>query len=443
MKILPFVSGLVVLTWFVQCQGQTEDCQTKGEIPISEIVASGGKTLQGCPYSYFVLTIEPLTSIFISRGNFELQIKDGGESLPTFTTNVTRSLKIATKSDEVTLTGSGDITLKISFQEFPLILTTKDIAKPLTGREKIADLQPNSRHHYNFDTIEGVHELDVTWNLQELDNGFLAVRSGNGRIGLLSVRGSKTNQEKVAVMVKDEESTLQVDLITQNSIHAFSNVIDFELKYNLAEKEIITTTQEPSTEPTLNPDMDPVEIFVVAVNEEDFAASNAVKLQDTIENWAQEYISGSNGTAGSCNVQFFPLVSCRQICQMTADIDRGCVAFFVNVVPNIFCPYTNSLLRRDVESDKQSELDGLVDEFKAKRIIADNCLQGEHGWLIMTILLPVGTVVFMILAAIVMSFANRSTKMKKTKGIELDKSRDEADPTTLNGPLPAYLSVEH
>lgn len=431
MKKISFISGLLVLTWFAQCQGQNEECQSSGEIPVSEIVASGGKTLQGCLNSYFLLTIEPLESLAAHREGFELQIKDGNENLPTFSNNVTSVLKIATKSNKVTLTGSGEITLKISFQEYPLIQTSKNITTTLTGREKIVDVKPNSRHHFNFDVIDGIQELDMTWNLQKLDNGFLAVRSGNGRIGLLSVRGSSTNQEKLAVMVKDEESTLQVDMITQNSMHAFANVIDFEIKYSLgkewtnklkifpivnrfcsfsAKKEVTTTTQEPSTEPTLNPDMNPVEIYVLAVNEDAFVATNAVKLQETIEDWAQEHISGTNGTSGECEVRFYPLVSCRLTCQMTADKDRGCVSFYVNVMPNIFCPYTNSLLRRDIEEDKKSELETLATEFKAKRIIADDCLVGENGWLIMTILLPIGTVVFLILAAIVMHCINRATK---------------------------------
>jgi hypothetical protein len=98
-----------------------------------------------------------------------------------------------------------------------------------------------------------------------------------------------------------------------------------------------TTTTQPEAD---RPEDDPIEIFVVAVNEVDFVATHFDSLMNNIE-----------GLVGDlCRINFDPPVSCREACWMTSSADRGCVKTIATLPEDdIFCSYNNSGKLSDVE----------------------------------------------------------------------------------------------
>lgn len=100
----------------------------------------------------------------------------------------------------------------------------------------------------------------------------------------------------------------------------------------------------------MNPEDDAVTIFVKGVNEIDFVStsngtgqSDFDKLEKHISDLATDYSNAE--TSAVCTIIFSPPYSCKESCQMTDEVDRGCVKMVVDVKQTVYCGYSNNLLR--------------------------------------------------------------------------------------------------
>ena len=84
---------------------------------------------------------------------------------------------------------------------------------------------------------------------------------------------------------------------------------------------------------------------------------------------------------------------------MTSSPDRGCVSFTVFVQSeDIYCFYTNRQLRKDLEDN----LDSWANEYHAREIVLDDCLEDVRSWKIMTIALPIVSIGLIVIGLILM-----------------------------------------
>jgi len=86
------------------------------------------------------------------------------------------------------------------------------------------------------------------------------------------------------------------------------------------------------------------------------------------------------------------LLNNRQSCHLTTDSTRGCVYFPVSVVTNVFCTYSNELLRQDIEN----EAENWANDFKASRIDVDDCMEEVDAHVWASIALPIFALVVIL-----------------------------------------------
>ncbi len=117
----------------------------------------------------------------------------------------------------------------------------------------------------------------------------------------------------------------------------------------------MTSTEQPTTTTAQPIDMtNAVDLYLLRVNEDEFVNNDLANLKMRIEALASNYAT----TAGvTCQFHYSLARSCRERCFMTSEVDRGCVTFATTVDTDIFCSYTDDLLRYHLY---QLELNSLV-----------------------------------------------------------------------------------
>ncbi len=93
----------------------------------------------------------------------------------------------------------------------------------------------------------------------------------------------------------------------------------------------------PTFPDDFDPNLFPVELFVVAVDEQAFVTDNLADLEAKIR-----ALANPDPAANNCTVSFpHSAVSCRQTCWMTSVEERGCVLHTADVLDDVFCAYDN------------------------------------------------------------------------------------------------------
>ena len=98
-----------------------------------------------------------------------------------------------------------------------------------------------------------------------------------------------------------------------------------------------STTTTTTTTTTVDPNAEVIPIYIIGVDEQAFANESFNAFKKEIEAMAPE--------DSICVFTFAGPYTCREACHLTEREDRGCVKTIVNVLPSVYCAYSNNMLR--------------------------------------------------------------------------------------------------
>lgn len=101
-----------------------------------------------------------------------------------------------------------------------------------------------------------------------------------------------------------------------------------------------------------------------------------------------------------CVVTFSSPYSCLEECQVTYDPNRGCFAFTATVRTDIYCPYTNDQLRKDLEASA----DDLATKYDAADVRIGDCFYEVKDWKIVAIMAVVFGLLGLILLLLIVRY---------------------------------------
>lgn len=209
------------------------DCSSSGVIPAENIINEEQILLTAeCPDSYFQITLDPDSG---SKGGLlNLTISDDFQVLVDFPyaeENITEILQLNSASSNVLFEGGSsnlgdgimfDWDLDISYQEIGLTVQETNIRYG-NGSLDVTDLVPNHQRALEFRGSKSRHLFEVDWDFgNQVSTGFVAIKSNNGRMGILNVKNVDNLPMSLIVMADVNETTTGLEMVMQNSPNSFS-----------------------------------------------------------------------------------------------------------------------------------------------------------------------------------------------------------------------------
>ena len=350
---------------FALCQ----DCKTKNGTIDSVLHAYDDNIVGNCVNSYF--QIEVFANKSVTSPDFQLDIKEEGEMLlhldPAETvSNSTLRLATSGNSFHVALTSTGDLPFELRYKEIKPTISTK-VFEFSNGDYTDEDVQPYSHSRHVFVGSKEVQLIEMSWDLgNHLDEvstskstafGYLSVKNGNGKITLLSATMGKN--VALAVESKIINSTgvggpkrkpIEIDLVTRKMASDVGESRKVRIEYDLGKAGDLNVTTVSPAPPTAGglENLSPIEIFVVAVNENDSVTIMEDKLATL-----NDFVSSIDHR---CYLIRTGYKSCKSRCHMSSDPDRGCLSVKVAVSYGLGCEYFSSDLLKGLESKFYSRL---------------------------------------------------------------------------------------
>ena len=176
------------------------------------------------------------------------------------------------------------------------------------GGDDDAEVETNSRWHYDFQGSEAVQLFDVDFNLGRPSDAFLAFSTPNGRVAVLTGRSDQLRSTRLAVATSEGRSA--ADVIVQNTLEDTS-AFYVDIRAYVGEGNF-TTPEPTTTSTTVTPSLDEVMVFAMIVDEEEFYSSESgglADLQQNIVDLAVDYVNPSLQPE-TCFL-FSPAMTCR------------------------------------------------------------------------------------------------------------------------------------
>ncbi len=176
------------------------------------------------------------------------------------------------------------------------------------GGDDDAEVETNSRWHYDFQGSEAVQLFDVDFNLGRPSDAFLAFSTPNGRVAVLTGRSDQLRSTRLAVATSEGRSA--ADVIVQNTLEDTS-AFYVDIWAYVGEGNF-TTPEPTTTSTTVTPSLDEVMVFAMIVDEEEFYSSESgglADLQQNIVDLAVDYVNPSLQPE-TCFL-FSPAMTCR------------------------------------------------------------------------------------------------------------------------------------
>merc|ERR550532_505050 len=279
---------------------------------------------------------------------------------------------------------------------------------------------------YNLESVENHLNVDLKLEFPSPIAGFAAVDIGDGMyaIGFQQFNLSLENSE---------ERGSQIVILTSNTVMPGGVVT---MGYDLGEnKSVTTTTPDPDT--TTTPPVEKITtVYILSVMENVFVDNYLDEFKERTWKIMTDVCKVSEpGNA----IHYSSAFSCRQLCSMSSQTERGCVMIEMhleNIPTSTYCNYTEDLSRTEYFKSQLREISGeMRRDYKAGRVSVDTC--NHIGWTTQWVWVSVGLVAGVILLSILIMF----TKRRLTRGTprRLDSvSGEDNDKDKLTAKRPRY-----
>lgn len=227
----------------------------------------------------------------------------------------------------------------------------------------------------------------------------------------------------------ESEMTYVVNILTSNSVMSGPPSPVIEMSYDLGEN-ISQTTSTPSISTTTTPPEDKIAtVYFISVEEGKFVNNYLQDFKSKTWNIMRE---GCPELLAENAIYYSSPYSCRQVCSMSSETERGCVMIGMhleNIPASTYCNYTEDLSKIDYLRYKLKERSrDLQREYDAGRVSVDKC--SDIGWTTQWIWVSVGLVLGVVLLSLVIMLTKRKlirggSKIRDSLNNDQDNDEDK------------------